>query len=97
MKKAFFSIVLLAAFSLFSLATYAQTIKGVVVDAETNEALIGASVVLDGTTTGTVTDIDGTFSLSVKSGDQKIIISYIGYVPQEISINVSSGTNQRPG
>lgn len=97
MKKAFFSIVLLAAFSLFSLATYAQTIKGVVVDAETNEALIGASVVLDGTTTGTVTDIDGTFSLSVKSGDQKIIISYIGYVPQEISINVSSGQTKDLG
>ncbi|WP_321348045.1 TonB-dependent receptor [uncultured Draconibacterium sp.] len=97
MKKAFFSIVLLAAFSLFSLATYAQTIKGVVVDAETNEALIGASVVLDGTTTGTVTDIDGTFSLSVKSGDQKIIISYIGYTAKELNVSLSSGQTKDLG
>ncbi len=89
MKKAFFSIVLLAVFSLFSLASYAQTIKGIVVDAETEEALIGASVVLDGTTIGTVTNIDGTFSLDVKSGDQTILISYIGYTTQTLNVNVS--------
>ncbi|WP_347839192.1 TonB-dependent receptor [uncultured Draconibacterium sp.] len=89
MKKAFFSIVLLAAFSLFSLATYAQTIKGVVVDAETNEALIGASVVLEGTTTGTVSDIDGTFALPVKSGAYTILVSYIGYTTEMIDIDVS--------
>ncbi|WP_346859145.1 TonB-dependent receptor domain-containing protein [uncultured Draconibacterium sp.] len=92
MKKALFSIVLLAVFSLFSLATIAQgTIKGVVVDAETSEALIGASVVLDGTTTGTVTDINGAFSLSVNAGDQKINISYIGYTTQKLNVKVSNG------
>lgn len=92
MKKALFSIVLLAVFSLFSLATIAQgTIKGVVVDTETNEALIGASVVLEGTTTGTVTNIDGAFTLSVPAGDQKILISYIGYTTQMLNTKVSSG------
>ncbi len=93
MKKALFSIVLLAIFSLFSLATIAQgTIKGVVVDAETNEALIGASVVLEGTTTGTVTDVNGAFALSVKTGDQKIQISYIGYTTQLLNVKVSGQT-----
>jgi hypothetical protein len=94
MKKALFSIVLLAVFSLFSLATIAQgTIKGVVVDAETNEALIGASVVLEGTTTGTVTDIDGAFTLSVATGDQKVQVSYIGYTTQTLNVKVSGETN----
>lgn len=92
MKKALFSIVLLAAFSLFSLASIAQgTVKGVVVDAENNEALIGASVVLEGTTTGTVTDIDGAFTLSVPAGDQKILISFIGYTTKQLNAKISSG------
>ena len=79
MKKALFSIVLLAAFSLFSLASYAQTIKGVIVDAETNEALIGASIVQLGTTNGTVTNSNGEFSLTLQEGTKKIGISFIGY------------------
>jgi len=97
MKKAFFSIVLLAVFSLFSLATYAQTLKGVVVDAETSEALIGASVVVGGTTTGTVTDIDGSFSLSVKPGDATILISYIGYTTQTLNVSISGSQTKDLG
>ena len=92
MKKALFSIVLLAVFSLFSLASIAQgTIKGVIVDGETNEVLIGASVVLEGTTTGTVTNIDGAFTLSVPSGDLKLQVSYIGYTTTTLNVKVSSG------
>ena len=94
MKKALFSIVLLAVFSLFSLASIAQeTIKGVVVDEETNEALIGASVVLEGTTTGTVTNIDGSFSLSVPSGKRTILVSYIGYTTKTLEVDVSGVTD----
>lgn len=91
MKKVFFSIVLLAAFSLFSLATYAQTVKGIVVDAETNEPLIGASVVVDGTTNGTVTDVDGNFSFSIEGGVKILKISYIGYVDDKLTVKVSEG------
>ncbi|MFV0592307.1 MAG: TonB-dependent receptor [Draconibacterium sp.] len=98
MRKAIFSIVLLAVFSLFSLATYAQgTITGVVVDAETNEALIGASVVLEGTTTGTVTDIDGSFSLAVKTSNLNILVSFIGYSTQTITTTVSSNQTKDLG
>lgn len=92
MKKTILSTVMVAVFSLFTLAALAQgTIKGVVVDAENDEALIGASVVLDGTTIGTVTDINGEFSLSIAAGDQKINVSYIGYVTQSINVKVSGG------
>ncbi len=69
------------------------TCKGVVKDA-TGEAVIGASVVVKGTANGTITDIDGNFTLSgVKNGDI-IVISFIGYTTQEVkwtgsSINIS--------
>jgi TonB-linked SusC/RagA family outer membrane protein len=62
-------------------------VSGTVTDAATNEALIGASVSVKGTTQGTVTDIDGNFSLSVKSGSETLLLSYTGYKPLEVTIN----------
>ena len=60
-----------------------STCTGVVVD-DLGETVIGASVIIKGTSNGTVTDLDGKFSLSgVKNGDI-IVISYIGYDSQEI-------------
>ena len=59
------------------------TCTGVVVDA-TGETVIGASVVVKGTTNGTITGLDGDFSLSnVKKGDI-IVISFVGYQTQEV-------------
>lgn len=58
------------------------TVTGLVVDA-TGEPIIGASVVEKGTTNGIVTDVDGKFTLSVKSG-ATLKISFIGYQPQEV-------------
>lgn len=98
MKKTILSTVMVAVFSLFALAALAQgTITGVVVDAENDEALIGASVVLDGTTIGTVTNVNGEFSLSVEVGDQQIIISYIGYISQKLNVKVSGGQTTNLG
>ena len=92
MKKTIFTTVALAVFGLLSLASYSQgTVNGKVVDAESSESLVGASVVLEGTTLGTVTDIDGTFTLKLKTGDQKLLISYIGYVTEEIEVTISAG------
>ncbi|GAB3271761.1 TonB-dependent receptor [Larkinella harenae] len=62
------------------------SVKGVV-RSETNEGLPGVSVVLKGTTTGTVTDVDGRFSLTVPSGSSTLVFSYIGYTRQEVAIN----------
>ena len=62
---------------------------GVVVDA-TGETVIGASVVVKGTTNGTITGIDGDFSLSgVKQGDV-IQVSFVGYLTQEIKFKGES-------
>ena len=57
---------------------------GTVTDS-TNEPLIGASVVIQGTSNGTITDINGKFSLSVHP-NAVISISYIGYITQNIKI-----------
>jgi len=72
-----------------SLAVFGQKrISGVVTDVG-NEAVIGANVVEKGTTNGTVTDIDGKFSLTV-SNNAILQISFIGYVTQEIRVTGSS-------
>lgn len=91
MKRTILATALIAVFSLFSLASFAQgTVKGKVVDGESGESLVGASVVLDGTTLGTVTDIDGSFTFELETGEQTILVSYIGYVTQEIEVRVTT-------
>lgn len=68
--------------------TFAQfQVTGIVKDATNAEALIGASVLVKGTTTGAVTDVDGNFTLNVKSGSETLVISYTGYQSKEININ----------
>ncbi len=68
---------------IMSISIYAQNIvKGTVVD-ETDLPLIGATVMIKGASGGTITDIDGNFSISVKKGET-IAISYIGYKTQAI-------------
>ncbi len=63
-----------------------RALTGKVTDAETNEALIGASVVVTGTANGTSTGADGTFRLSVANDATSITVSYTGYQKQELSI-----------
>lgn len=64
-----------------------KTVKGSVQDA--NGPIVGASVLVKGTGNGTVTDLDGNFSLDV-SPNQTLVISYIGYKPQEIAVGNQS-------
>ncbi|MFY7909503.1 MAG: TonB-dependent receptor [Emticicia sp.] len=94
MKKLLNSIVLVTAFLLpfFASAqekpTINATVSGKVIDAITNEPLIGASVSIKGTTNGSITDINGEFSLLT---GQKlpftIVVSSVGYLKKEIVIN----------
>ena len=67
---------------------YAQqfSITGVVTDKKLKEPIIGASVIVKGTTYGTVTDLDGNFTLQVSKGNV-LVISFIGYTTQEIKVN----------
>ena len=62
-----------------------EKVTGTVID-ETGAALPGASILVKGTTTGTVTDLDGKFSIDVAS-DAVLVISYLGYDSKEVSVN----------
>ena len=66
----------------------AQTRKvtGTVISAEDSEPIIGASVIVKGTTTGTVTDFDGAFSLDVPSSAKTLVISYVGMIAREVPV-----------
>ncbi|WP_425883115.1 SusC/RagA family TonB-linked outer membrane protein [Parabacteroides sp. ASD2025] len=62
-----------------------KIINGVITD-ETGLSVIGANVVVKGTTIGTVTDVDGKFSIEVPSDDAILVVSYIGYMEQQIPV-----------
>lgn len=83
------SLLLVALFVIGCLQLMAQTrtIKGEVTDAQNGEALIGATVIVEGEKGGTVTDFDGNFSLQVSSSAKKIKVSYIGYIDKILSIS----------
>lgn len=66
------------------------TVKGTVVDASSGEPLIGVSILVVGTNTGAITNIDGKFNISANQ-NSVLKISYIGYITQEIKI---SGNNE---
>jgi len=76
---------------LFSVITLLaqRTITGKVSD-DQGEPLIGASILVKGTTTGTVTDVDGQYTLEVPTDATTLVFSYTGFDPQEITIGASN-------
>ena len=78
---------------LLSSTMFAQ-ISGTIVDESNDEPLIGASVLISGTATGTVTDIDGNFSLAASPGDV-LEVSYTGYSTQNITVGSETTLNIR--
>lgn len=81
---------LFAAFLLSASAVWAQrNVSGTVTDPDGNP-LVGASVLVKGTTTGIFTSEQGEFSLSVPSGYDMLVISYVGFVSQDVSIGDGS-------
>lgn len=76
---------LVAAMLLFGTAwVSAQTVKGTITDEE-GFGLVGATILVDGTSTGTVSDLDGNYSLAAKAGDV-LIYSFTGYSTQRITV-----------
>jgi TonB-linked SusC/RagA family outer membrane protein len=69
----------------------AQTVRvtGVVISAEDNEPVIGAAVIVKGTTVGTVTAFDGSFTLDVPSEARTLVVSYIGLKTREVSVSAN--------
>lgn len=79
MRKSLIQFLLVAMLSVFTSAVWAQTtVHGQLVDAETGEPLVGAAVMVEGTTQGSVTDIDGYFKQSVAS-NATLLFKYVGY------------------
>ncbi|WP_167616205.1 TonB-dependent receptor [Maribellus sediminis] len=76
--------------TIYSLAQ-TGTVKGQITDANTKESLIGTTVMLKGTTIGTITDFDGNYVIpKVEPGMHTLVISFISYDPQEFEIEVKA-------
>jgi TonB-linked SusC/RagA family outer membrane protein len=82
------TFLLMAVFMAFSLGAFAQqkSITGVVTESDGNAPMPGVTVVVKGTTTGTITDIDGKYTLQVPANAQTLSFSYIGMLSQDIPI-----------
>ena len=88
MRKNIFNIILM---TFFSLSIYAQQFSGNVTD-ENGIPLPGASVIVQGTNNGVVTDFDGNFSIETSTGET-LVISFVGYASQSILVNSNSSLN----
>lgn len=89
MKKTLssFRILVLLISVLFAFQAYAQEVQitGTTKDAADGNSLPGVTILVKGTTTGTISDIDGKYSMKVKAG-QVLVFSFIGYTTQEITV-----------
>jgi len=87
MKK--LSLVLLLVVAGVTAVMAQRTITGSVTDAE-GEPLIGASILVQGTSTGTVTDIDGNYTLNLPEDAKVLVVSYTGFITQEVPVGASN-------
>ncbi len=81
----FRNLIFLVGFALFGISSYAQSVSGTVSDA--NGPLPGANVIVKGTSHGVTTDIDGNYTIDDVPSDAVLHYSFVGYVPQEVSVN----------
>ncbi|MFN7115265.1 MAG: SusC/RagA family TonB-linked outer membrane protein [Saprospiraceae bacterium] len=84
MKKTL--LVLLMLFWAMLLWAQQKEISGTITTSEDNLPVIGASILIKGTSTGTVTDVDGTYNLTVPGNDAVLVISYTGLKTQEVTV-----------
>ena len=89
-KHALVLILVFMALLMIPLLAHADVANGVVIEAGTDEPIIGASILEQGTTNGTITDFDGNFTLNVAPG-ATLVVSYVGYKSQTLP----AGTNLR--
>ncbi|MBN8701819.1 MAG: TonB-dependent receptor [Bacteroidetes bacterium] len=93
MKKIFFTLFVLVASVFYSVSQEKYTISGYVKDATNGETIIGANVYIDGTTTGTTSNVYGFYSLSLPKGNYSIAYSFVSYKkiikPIELNANIT--------
>ncbi|ANQ51957.1 TonB-dependent receptor [Flammeovirga sp. MY04] len=87
----FIRLLFLTVFTFGAIDAFAQsrTITGTIHD-ENNEPLIGANILIEGTTNGTIADFDGKYHLEVPEGTNNIVVSFVGYLSQTIAIGTRS-------
>lgn len=86
MRKKLTSLIVLLIIPLAVFANEKITLTGNVIDEDTKEPLIGVSVAIEGTTVGTMTDIDGNFELLAPAAAKELTFSYVGYKTRKVSI-----------
>ncbi len=89
MKTPYLFFMLLFAAMLNAFSLQGQTLRGVVTDQATGETLPGATIMVIGTTLGTITGMDGEYSIDLSPGDHTISFRFMGYASEEIEIFLS--------
>ena len=92
MKKHLLVIVTFV-FALTSALAQSGTVKGRLLDSENGEGIFGATIFVQGTSKGAISDVDGNFNISGLSGEVTLKISYLGYESLEITRDVSGGAD----
>ena len=90
MKKNLFTLCMMLLLSMLSFAQGSLTISGVVTEKKTGEPIIGASILLKGQSSGTITDFNGNYSISNVPSGATLVFSYIGMKTQEVKVTASS-------
>lgn len=85
LSKSILVLLVLMLLTPFSLMAQNRTIKGVVKDSKTNDPLIGCSVLVKGSSTGSITDLNGEFSLSIGK-NATLVFSFVGYNGKELAV-----------
>src|SRR5690348_11318001 len=89
----FFMFCCLGALLFCQAASAQRTVKGRIINNSEHQPVVGATVQLKGTSTGTVTGADGTYSLAISGDNPTLVISFIGYDKQEVPISGRSTVN----
>ncbi len=86
--KAISKYVFIIGLLLMSSSVWAQImlLQGTIKDADSNDALIGATILIKGTTNGSITDVEGNFSMQVNK-NSTLVFSYLGYISKEVIVN----------
>lgn len=90
-------VTLMAGMLLLCHISFAQTIKGKIVDAQNKMELIGATVVIEGTSIGAAAGLDGSFTLNVPKGKKTLNVTFVGYIDQKIELDLAAGETKDLG
>jgi TonB-linked SusC/RagA family outer membrane protein len=93
MKKRILKTLFFGLFSLFTVTLYAQVNVRGTVKSDAGELLPGVSIIVKGTSTGVITDIDGNYSISVPNAQSVLVFSFVGMQTQEVPVSGQSTVN----